>query len=220
MQRCGPESVRQWWDACHSGSHPEKDFFLTGHQGPEVWQHLQVRDMLAPGLNVLNIGVGQGHCTRNLAGLGCRVAVLDISPLALEKVREATWAGYLAGNLEKTPSEGGLPENSFDLALSFLVTQHMEHTGLEQQLKAVICALKPEGIFAIQYAFPLDPQTYPADDIPDRCKVGGVVRTPEVFEDMVRRAGGHTERHWEHSRYPQYDIGWCIAHIRKGVLAS
>jgi len=73
---------------------------------------------------VLNIGVGQGHCTRALAGRGCEVSALDISRHALDKVASVIRAGYLASALHE------LPESAFDLAISFLVTQHVDDAAL------------------------------------------------------------------------------------------
>ena len=209
MNENGHESIEDWWDACHTGAHPETEFFLTGHQGPEVWKQLQILSMLEPGVTVLNIGVGQGHCTRNLAALGCNVSVLDISSFALDKVRNVICAGYLAAALDD------IPANTFDLALSFLVVQHMEHRALTDQLTAVFRALKPKGLFALQYAYPLDPSAPIAEDTPERCKVGGVVRQPKDMERLCTNAGFAVLRTWVHSEYPKYGSGWRILHLRK-----
>ncbi len=209
MHGNGPESIDQWWDACHAGRHPRTDFYLTGHQGPDVWGYLDVRQMLEPGTAVLNIGVGQGHCTRNLAALGCVVSVLDISPLALGKVKDVVSAGYLARELDL------LPDDSFDVALSFLVVQHMEHAALKAQLAAVFRALKPSGLFALQYAFPLAKDAPTIEDSPERCKVGGVVRRTEDMEKEAMEVGFAVRRSWVHSEYPQYGSGWRILHLEK-----
>jgi len=69
---------------------------------------------LTPDMDILNIGVGKGYCTQNLAALGCRVSVLDISCAALNKVKNITAGTYLANALHK------IPKNHFDIAISFL----------------------------------------------------------------------------------------------------
>lgn len=208
MPHDGPDSVREWWDACHAGTHPQTDFFLTGHQGPEVWQSLDVLPWLLPGTAVLNIGVGKGYCTRHLAERGCLVSALDISPLALAKVADVIQAGYLAEALQE------LPAAAFDLALSFLVAQHMDHAALAAQLAAVGRALKPGGLFALQYAFALDPAAPPrSEDSPETCQVGGVLRRRDTMEAMTREAGLRVLRSWEDSRYPDYGSGWGILHL-------
>jgi len=175
------ETIEQWWDTCHTGAHPEADFFLTGHQGPEVWESLEITDRLIPGINVLNIGVGKGYCTQNLAALGCKVSVLDISSAALKKVKNIATRTYLANALHQ------IPENGFDIAISFLVVQHMSNTAFSEQLSAVYKALKPGGLFAFQYAFPLEPclPTSPGDI--KLCKVGGVTRSPSEIDEMAKK---------------------------------
>jgi len=214
MESSGRESVGQWWDACHTGSHPQAGFFLTGHQGPEVWDYLEVKNLLVPGLAVLNIGVGLGHCTRNLASLGCQVSVLDISRAALDKVRDCVQAAYLAESVED------LPENAFDLAISFLVSQHMNHRDLDQQLAAVIRSLKPDGIFAMQYAFRLDPAAPSDEDSPQNCKEGGVCRTAARMEELVRLAGGQVVADRVIGLYPDYGSGWSALRIVKAGEAT
>jgi len=159
--------------------------------------------------NVLNIGVGKGHCTRNLAKRGCKVSVLDISPVAVANVQEVITAGYLASDLDQ------IPPNHFDLAISFLVAQHMAHAGLEAQFAAVVRSLKPRGLFAMQYGAPMDSGVETTSDEPLFCKEGGVKRSPEYMEAMVRKVGGKVLRSWLHSEYPQYGIAWWILHVAK-----
>jgi len=209
MKMNGTETIEQWWDACHTGDHPDTDFFLTGHQGPEVWKYLEITELLIPDADVLNIGVGKGYCTQNLAALGCRVSVLDISCAALNKVKDITAGTYLSNALHK------ISENHFDIAISFLVVQHMENTALSEQLSAIFKALKPGGLFAFQYSFPLEPVLPTSPGNTNLCKVGGVTRSPIEINTLVTKAGFIIKRDWLHSEHPEYGCGWRMIHLKK-----
>ncbi|SLM30967.1 hypothetical protein MTBBW1_2560008 [Desulfamplus magnetovallimortis] len=209
MKGNGPETIEEWWDACHTGIHPETDFFLTGHQGPDVWNYLQIKHLIKSDINVLNIGVGKGHCTRNLAALGCRVSALDISSAALNKVKDITAGTYLANALNK------IPENHFDIAISFLVVQHMDNISLSSQLSAIFKALKPGGLFAFQYSFPLEPNLPTSPGNTELCKIGGVTRSSLEMGTLCKNAGFINKKDWIHSEYPQFGSGWRIIHLKK-----
>lgn len=172
------ESHRTWWERAHTEDDLE---YVSGYGGPEIWQRLDVTERVKPGAVVLNIGVGQGTCTRDLAAKGCIVHALDIAPAALARVADVA-KGYLADNLDS------LPSNTFDLAVSHLVAQHMPNEALEAQMRAMMRALKPGGVFALQFLSPSE------KGIPEfnesYAKTGGVVRPPEMMIDMAQRAGG------------------------------
>lgn len=203
--------IQDWWDDCHTGRHPESEFFLTGSGGPDVWASLEVAHLLEPGRWVLNIGVGQGHCTRALAARGCEVSALDISPHALDKVRPVIRAGYLATALSE------LPRNVFDLALSFLVAQHVSDADLSAQLVAVVNSLKVGGMFAMQFAYRPEPGEGPFDDTLRNCQVGGVCRSLSHMDRMVFEAGGEIVWARRIGLFPQYGSGWYAIHVvRRG----
>ena len=91
----------------------------------------------------------------------------------------------------------------------------MELTAIRDQLTAVFRALKPGGMFALQYASPLDPTSHSTVDSPDLCKGGGVLLIPGDMNTLVQAAGFTVLRTWEHSKYPQYGCAWHILHIEK-----
>ncbi len=203
--------ITDWWDACHTGRHPEAEFFLTGSGGPEVWDSLEVTPLLTPGRAVLNIGVGQGHCTRALAARGCEVSALDISRHALAKVATVIRAGYLASALEE------LPPGAFDLALSFLVTQHIDDAALAAQLAAVVKSLKPGGLLAMQFAYRPEPGLEGVDESLASCQTGGVCRSLGHMDRLVFAAGGEIVWARRTGLFPQYKSGWYAMHVvRRG----
>lgn len=88
--------MAQFWDRAHT---EHIRVWITGSSSNDVWTRLDQTGRIKQGLRVLNIGVGEGHDTRDLAGAGCQVDVLDISPLALRKVAEIT-RGWLSRTQE------------------------------------------------------------------------------------------------------------------------
>ena len=133
--------LAKWWDKTHEG----KDImWTTDTSGEGVWKNLKVKDLIKTSKTVLDIGVGLGRGTKDLYNEGLEVHGLDISIVALNKVKPFTKNQYL-------PTDE-LPKNYFDLAISHLVAQHMCDEDLLEQMKKVILSLKPSGIFAMQFA--------------------------------------------------------------------
>lgn len=199
------ENIKTWWERAHSTQH---EYWLTGHKGPEVWKYLEIIDKLKNGARVLNIGVGMGYCTHELAKLGLNVHALDISNSCLESVKNVAvcW----------TPDKlRDLPNNYFDVAISNLVAQHMSDKDLITQIRGVCRALKPEeGVFAIQFSQNIDDKPIPDQSLITQ-KTGGVLRTNREFTDIVKRAGGKILRMWNGHDYPEYNSRWVFAHIGK-----
>jgi 2-polyprenyl-3-methyl-5-hydroxy-6-metoxy-1,4-benzoquinol methylase len=197
------EALNQWWNRAHETDHA---YWLTGSPGPEVWARLGVEELLVPGAQALNIGVGLGRCTRDLAERGCAVSVLDISPAAVERVSDVA-AGYLADNLSS------LPSGRFDVALSHLVAQHMSDADLSDQIHHVLRSLKPGGIFAMQYA---NHKFGVADDQPqslDMLKGGSICRQEDQMAALVARAGGCVVRSYTKEAH-ECGIIFQVAHIQ------
>lgn len=201
----GNVSIEGWWDKCHGESAP---FWLTGSQGPEVWAYLDIHHRLQPGITVLNIGVGLGHCTRALARIGTHVHALDISETALQRVSDVIEQGWLASNLET------LPKDTFDLAISNLVAQHMNHETLRAQLEAVISSLRIGGVFALQFSASLnDSENDQASPTLHEQKGGGVMRSLAWMERCVQGAGGAVVRANRIGVFPHCNSCWYGIHI-------
>jgi 2-polyprenyl-3-methyl-5-hydroxy-6-metoxy-1,4-benzoquinol methylase len=136
--------IKDFWEEAHQKN---EELWLTGSYLNQVWDPLNITSKLAPGLEVLNIGVGLGRDTAELKDKGVIVDALDISQTALDRVKTITRNQYLASHIRSLPSQ------AYDVAVSHLVTQHMNESDLIQQVAHVLRSLKPDGIFAMQFAF-------------------------------------------------------------------
>ena len=202
--------IEDWWDYHHEGK-GDYHQWLTASAGPEVWHNLNIDKLIKPNKVVLNIGVGLGHCTRELARRKCVVHALDISPVALAKVESFTAKTWLP------PTLPDIPENTFDLAISYLVTQHMVDEDLLEQISGVLRSLKPTGVFAMQFAFALNRQandlTYPPAERIARMKSGGMCRSLEGMARLVDQAGGSIAYARRIGMFPEQGSGWYAMHI-------
>lgn len=202
------ESVQQWWDKCHSNA-GDFDFWLSGSSGNDVWSSLKIEDRIRPGQKLLNIGVGKGHCTRALAERGCQVHALDISPVALAAISNCVVATWLPSQLTQIPSD------TFNLAISHLVSQHMSDANLSQQLSEVVRSLDADGVFAMQFAFRLSGNEEEIEETAENIKNGSVCRSLEGMQTMVASAGGRIVWSEKIATFPESNAGWYGIHIKK-----
>jgi SAM-dependent methyltransferase len=206
--------IKDFWDDAHR---EDKELWLTGSNLYYVWTPMNIMNKLTPDVKVLNIGVGFGKDTREIAKVSTTVDVLDISQIALDRVKTVTRNQYLSSNIET------LPESEYDLAVSHLVTQHMDDYDLLKQLKYVIRSLKPDGIFSMQFAFidetpesiiQLNNVYKNVLDIPKN-KKGHMFRSLLTMEDMVMESGGNITWISEPRKFPNIPIKWYYIHIQK-----
>jgi 2-polyprenyl-3-methyl-5-hydroxy-6-metoxy-1,4-benzoquinol methylase len=198
------DSMADWWERAHQKN---EQLWITGSSGQQVWQCLDIKDQLVPGTKVLNVGVGTGTCTRELADLKLTVHALDISKTALARVKEIATV-WTPDKLAK------LPQNYFDLAISFLVAQHMADPELQDQIKWICKALTPIGIYAVQFAQNDQDQSIPNQSLVTQ-KTGGVLRNSQEIKKLVTRAGGKIKRMWVGPTYKQYHSRWMYVWIGK-----
>jgi SAM-dependent methyltransferase len=203
----GNNPIAEWWELNHRGKVPDYKTWLTGSAGPEVWRYLGILNRIQPGKRVLNIGVGLGHCTRELVRRGCLVDVLDISPAALQKVENLVNRAWLPKMLHDMPAA------SYDLAISNLVTQHMCDDDLELQIGGVLRALKQDGVFAMQFAGSVDMARNDVLATMAAMKNGEVLRSLTALSAMVDRNAGQILWASRIARFPQYRSTWYGVHI-------
>lgn len=202
------ESMEEWWNKHHSAN---DKFWLSGYKGADIWQSLGISDYIRPGKIVLNIGIGLGHCTQELVNRQAIVHGLDISVVALEKVKSICAEVWVPSQLDKLPSD------YFDLAISHLVTQHMNDSDLLDQIQAVIRGLKPDGIFAMQFAFSKSFNPTSCDNT-ECAKGGGVSRNLSQMETFVDKVGGQIVWASKIGEFPDFGVGWYGIHIvKKGI---
>lgn len=206
------KNVKDFWEKAHADSAQE---WLSGTRLNELRINLQLDGILKENIKVLNIGVGLGTCTKELVDMGCIIDVLDISDIAIEKVKNITRKQFLA------TYEYGLPKNYYDLAISYLVVQHMNDKNLNKQMKYVIRSLKEDGVFALQFAFIEDKEIMKRDYERIQGEIaettGGVIRPLEDIQKFAEENGGYLSWisdvcHSEHTI-----AKWQFVHIKRKV---
>jgi len=200
------ESTRDWWESCHKKDHK---FWLSGTNPQKIWESLKIAHLIIPGTIVLNIGVGLGYDTFELAKHGCIIDALDISETALARVMIVVSRIWLTSQIQD------LPPNTYDLVISHLVAQHMSNQDLSEQITHVIRSLKSSGVFAIQFAYPLNGKIDILNEDELHIKSGAVVRTMDMFKEMVLKAGGRIAWSQELERFPDYGLGWYGVQIQR-----
>ena len=93
--------VEQFWDKSHSKKITSD---LSGCGYDETVDFLQVRPYCVSGNHVLEIGVGLGYVTKGFYDNSVIVSALDISKVALERVKNYCELLFTIEDLEKIPS--------------------------------------------------------------------------------------------------------------------
>jgi len=200
--------IKNYWEINH-----EKKFrkWLTGSHLEELLEYMNIQESIKEGKNILNIGVGMGYCTKELDDVGVLVDVLDISEKALEKVMDITQNQFLASNLSE------IPKRKYDLAISHLVTQHINDDTLLNQIRAVLPSLKTNAVFAMQFAFREDVDyegDYEKHQSQEFQMGGGVIRRLSDMEKIVDEAGGEIVWVSEVRHYNHTVAKWQYIHIK------
>jgi SAM-dependent methyltransferase len=110
-----------------------------------------------PGHAVLNGGAGQGTLSRKLAELGFEVTSTDVSPAAVEVLREAGVGEALEADLTALPFE----DETFDATVLGEVLEHIEDD--QPALEEVRRVLRPGGVLAL--SVPANPKLYGPSDV-------------------------------------------------------
>ena len=178
------DNVKDFWER----SHVAKELAaLSGSKYEGTIESLHLTNYVKYGMTAMELGVGLGYVVKGLHDRGVAVSGLDISDTALVRVSEYCENTYKADNLE------ALPDDYFDLILSANTIQHIPTDLLEQELKHCIRALKPLGIFAIQFvSSPLGEDTG-SDPSVVTIRNGSCCRTPAFMEQLVSNLGGTSE---------------------------
>lgn len=170
-------SIEQFW--CEQ--HDEQNIrYLTGSSLRSIDSFLGIKPLLSKDKSVLNIGVGNGKCTKDLFECVKYVTVLDIDGGAIARMAPIVDACYI------DPKD--LPSDAYDTIMCHLVVQHMADVDLYPLLKHALRSLKANGVMAIQFASPPVPEIY-SENLSNQ-KNGLVRRTPEHFMRMVDAMGG------------------------------
>lgn len=176
----GVSDLPGFWEQAHVD---QKTLWLTGSHPQEVIDRLDVQtEVNQKNQEILDVGVGLGLMVKYLTDTGKKVSALDISLNALERVRHLVSGSY------NIPAD--LPEKAFGLVMHHLVAQHMSDTDLVSQMRNLIRSLTSSGLVAMQFASTVMGQPSVSVQSTGLQATGGVTRSPQEMEELVRQAGG------------------------------
>ena len=173
--------VELFWDKCHAQNIKDS---LSGCEYDETIDFLKVRGCIVPGDSVLEVGVGLGYVTKGLYENKLIVSALDISEVALERIKNYCEATYLLDELEKLPSD------YFDLIICNNVVQHVRTDLLIEELNNLIRSLKPGRVFSVEFVSSIGFEDNGQAPSYDETIGGGLCRTPKFLESLIETAGG------------------------------
>ena len=160
---------------------------LSGCEYDETIDFMKIRELTKPDIKVLEIGVGMGYVTKGFHDYGCEVNALDISDVALERVKAICNSVYSTNDLEK------LPTNYFDLILCRNVVQHVATDFLINELTHIMRSLNQDGVLAIQFVSSNQVEDNGLNVNYDTSELGEYCRTPQYFEKIINNLGGTCE---------------------------
>jgi ubiquinone/menaquinone biosynthesis C-methylase UbiE len=172
-----------------------------------------VKDILKKGDKVLEIGVGLGYVTQGFKENGINVSALDISQVALNRVRDYCEKLYIVDKISE------LPDNCFDVIICQNGIQHIPTYLLEIELPHLIRSLKPTGVFAMEFVSSQIAEDTGKDfnsDIKWDESIGCYCRTPAFLEKLINNFGGNCKLVYDyHGDIEPYIKGCHIFHITK-----
>jgi SAM-dependent methyltransferase len=110
-----------------------------------------------PGREVLNGGAGQGTLSQRLAEMGFEVTSTDVSPEAVELLRQRVPGDVLEADLTSLPFQ----DERFDAAVLGEVLEHIEDD--RKALADVARVLRPQGVLAL--SVPANPRLHGPSDV-------------------------------------------------------
>src|SRR5205085_9274324 len=104
-----------------------------------------------PGRRTIDLGCGEGRLTRDLTGLGHRVAAVDAAPSMVRYARDRVPEGdYHVASAAQLPFEAA----AFDLVVAFMSLQDMDDAeGAVHEARRV---LEPGGRFCVALVHPIN----------------------------------------------------------------
>lgn len=194
-----PMSMKEFWEEAHRNNSLHA---LSGVPAKEAWEMLGVEDLIKPGLDALDIGVGLGQNAQALSEAGCNVTCIDISELALARVGDIALTMH-ARNLE-------LISNRFHLAMGLNLIQHISGQEFEQHMNDVIQALRLDGIYAVETVWHMNSTNDKETHDEEEQEKGWCWRTPEF---VAAKSGGKVVKILEHHKNEKHKVWWCTLHI-------
>jgi hypothetical protein len=171
--------AKPFWDVAHRANDLRS---LSGVSYSEVVHALRLESLVTPKAVVLEMGVGMGYCLKEMSKTVRRIDAFDISEHATARVADCATALY--------HSSEEIPANTYDLIYSNNVNQHLPTNTMRTDYSRLIRALKPRGVFAVQFVGGSDDWDYGNGAGLLRIKQGLCLRSPEAFAEIIEACGG------------------------------
>jgi SAM-dependent methyltransferase len=129
----------------------------------------RVLDLCEPvaGLRVLDLGCGEGYCTRLLRGRGAaEVVAIDVSPAMVAAARaeeERAPLGAIDYRVGSATDLAELPAGGFDLVLAMFLFNYLSVGETRATCQEVARVLRPDGRFVFAVPHPLLPWLRPTE---------------------------------------------------------
>jgi SAM-dependent methyltransferase len=150
------QQVYDFWNSAACGEH----LYLSTPDRQGYLEQSRIRYRLEPfiepfagfestrGLKVLEIGVGLGADHQRFAEAGAELYGIDLTPRAVEFVRQRLAVMGLSSHLQVGDAEDlQFPNDTFDLVYSWGVIHHSPDTA--RAAREILRVLKPGGIFRV-----------------------------------------------------------------------
>jgi len=171
---------QKFWDQQHNANNIR---CLSGCGYEDTVEFLNVKDLIVPGMCVLEIGCGLGYVTKGFSEIA-KISVLDISQSALDRVRPICENVYHIDEIDL------LPTDYFDLIICHNVVQHVPTAPLKKELANAIRSLKTSGTFAVEYVWANDIEDNGVNFQPSWATAGHLCRSNKFMKQLVKDAGG------------------------------
>lgn len=110
------------------------------------------------GVNIVDLGAGEGYCARVLAAQGAKIEAIELSPEMVRLAQDQEEKNPLGINFQQgTVTDLPYDNESFDLALGVFVYNYLHIEELKASFKEVFRVLKPGGRFVFSVPHPAFP---------------------------------------------------------------
>jgi len=188
-----------FWNNAHSN---ELNYWINSSNSNDILNYHNFNQNISDKL-ILDLGIGLGYLTEYLSKNN-KVISVDISDVALEKVKEFAYKTYNTSELSKI--------EPVDLAICNLVFQHCDDEEVERIIREI--QLKDDGIFSFQFAF-LRENEEPNDFVKELIKnKTHYFRSFEKIKEFVNKCGKKIVSisepiHWNHTE----NFSWLFVKI-------